>query len=148
MRHSNWTRKLCNAIPQLSQDRIIAPRNSFLNLAAAARRPRLNALTLPNLHCWLVVHRCCTHALLDLAGHGEEGLFNVVCVLRGCLEKWDAEAVGKFLKPCISPLAFEHGQWSREVPNFGALLLPQCSPQLSCLPYRTYCLLGACSHLL
>ena len=37
------------------------------------------------------------HALLDLAGHGQEGLLDVAGVLGRRLEEGDAEAVGEFL---------------------------------------------------
>lgn len=41
------------------------------------------------------------HALLDLAGHRQEGLLDVASVLGRCLEEGDAEAVGEFLF-CVS----------------------------------------------
>jgi hypothetical protein len=38
-----------------------------------------------------------THALLDLSGHGQEGLLDIAGVLGRGLEEWDAQAVGEFL---------------------------------------------------
>lgn len=43
-----------------------------------------------------------THALLDLAGHGQEGLLDVAGVLGRRLEEGDAEAVGEFLRRSVS----------------------------------------------
>lgn len=44
-----------------------------------------------------VARRCGAHPLLDLPGHGQEGLFDIAGVLGGGLEEWDSEAVGEFL---------------------------------------------------
>ena len=52
-----------------------------------------------DLHVRLGVVRCCAaHALLDLAGHGEESLLDVAGVLGRGLEEGDAQAVGEFLR--------------------------------------------------
>lgn len=60
-------------------------------LAAAAVVVVTNALALADLHAGLGVVRCGgTHALFDLAGHGEEGLLNVAGVLGRGLEERDA----------------------------------------------------------
>ena len=67
------------------------------NLAAAASSARLDTLSLSDLHSWLVVDCSRAHALLDLAGHGQECLFDVGCVLRGSLKEWDAQTVGELL---------------------------------------------------
>ena len=45
-----------------------------------------------------VVGRGGAHALLDLASHGQEGLFDVAGVLSRRLEEGDAQAVGEFLQ--------------------------------------------------
>lgn len=68
-----------------------------MGLTAAASRPRLNTLTLANLHSGLVVDGGCSHTFLDLSGHCQECLLNVRCVLSGGLEEGDSEAIGKFL---------------------------------------------------
>ena len=74
-------------------------------LAAATSTARLHTLTLADLYGWLVVDGRVTHALLDLAGHGQEGLLDVACVLGGGLEKWDAEAVCELLRDISSVFA-------------------------------------------
>lgn len=38
-----------------------------------------------------------THALLDLTGHGQEGLFDIGSILSRRLKERDAKAVGEFL---------------------------------------------------
>lgn len=43
------------------------------------------------------------HALLDLAGHGQEGLLNVASVLGRGLKEGDAEGVGEFLDQSVTP---------------------------------------------
>lgn len=56
------------------------------DLAAALVGGGADALALADLHAGLgVVGRRGAHALLDLAGHGEEGLLNVAGVLCGRL---------------------------------------------------------------
>ncbi len=67
------------------------------SLAAAAGRSGLNTLALSDLNCGLVVDGGGSHAFLDLAGHGQKGLFDVGGVLGRGLEEWDPQAVGKFL---------------------------------------------------
>lgn len=44
-----------------------------------------------------VVRGRATHALLDLAGHGQESLLDVAGVLCRGFKEGDAQAVGKFL---------------------------------------------------
>ena len=52
-----------------------------------------------DLDVWFrVVGRRGTHPLLDLAGHGQEGLLDVACILRRGLKERDSQAVGEFLK--------------------------------------------------
>jgi hypothetical protein len=68
-----------------------------LPLAAAATGSVLHALALPDRDCGLGVGGCGTHALLDLAGHGEESLLDVGGALCGGLEEGDAEAVCELL---------------------------------------------------
>jgi hypothetical protein len=67
-------------------------------LAAAAGAAGLHALALADLHGGLVVDGGVAHALLDLAGHGQEGLLDVAGVLGGGLEEGDAEAVCELLR--------------------------------------------------
>ena len=67
------------------------------HLTAPARRPRLDALALADLHSRLVVDRRGAHPFLYLPGHGQEGLLDVGRVLGGGLEERYAEAVGKLL---------------------------------------------------
>lgn len=67
-----------------------ASRRAGSLLTAAARAAGLHALALPNLHCGLVVDGGVTHALFDLARHGQEGLFDVAGVLGRRLEEGDA----------------------------------------------------------
>lgn len=55
----------------------------------------IGALT--DLHSRLVVDGRVAHALFDLAGHGEESLFNVVGILGGGLKEGDPQAVGELL---------------------------------------------------
>jgi hypothetical protein len=66
-------------------------------LTASARRPALDALSLPDGDCRLVVDGVRAHALLDLSGHGQESLFDVRGALCGGLEEGDSEAVGELL---------------------------------------------------
>lgn len=72
------------------------------SLTAAAGTAALDGATLTNLDGRLVVDGSVAHALLDLAGHGQEGLLNVGCVLGRSLEEGNAEAVGEFLFSSIS----------------------------------------------
>jgi hypothetical protein len=69
-------------------------------LAAAAAGAALDALALPDGDCGLGVGGCGAHALLDLAGHGQESLLDVGGALRGSLEEGDAEAVCELLLAC------------------------------------------------
>jgi len=57
----------------------------------------LHALALADLHRRLVVDGRVAHPLLDLAGHGQEGLLDVTGVLGGGLKEGDAEAVCELL---------------------------------------------------
>lgn len=66
-------------------------------LTATTRAARLHTLTLTDLYSRLIVHGRVTHALLDLAGHRQEGLLDVASVLCRSFEERDAEAVCKFL---------------------------------------------------
>lgn len=70
-------------------------------LAAATARAALDALALPDGDCGLGVGGCGSHALLDLAGHGQESLLDVGGALRRCLEEWNAKTVCEFLL-CVS----------------------------------------------
>jgi hypothetical protein len=67
------------------------------SLTAATGAAALDGATLTDLDGGLVVDGGVAHAFLDLAGHGQEGLLDVGCVLGRCLEEGDAEAVGEFL---------------------------------------------------
>ena len=67
------------------------------NLTATTRAAGLHTLTLSDLYSRLVVHGRVTHALLDLAGHRQEGLLDVASVLCRSFEERDAEAVCEFL---------------------------------------------------
>lgn len=69
-------------------------------LAAAGVGRRANALSLADLHGGFRVGGGSAHALLDLAGHGQESLFDVAGVLCGGLEERNAEAVSEFLLYC------------------------------------------------
>jgi hypothetical protein len=71
------------------------------DLTAAAGAAGLHALALADLHGGLVVDGGVAHALLDLAGHGEEGLLDVAGVLGGGLEEGDAEAVCELLRKVL-----------------------------------------------
>jgi len=66
-------------------------------LTAATGAAALDGATLTNLDSRLVVDGGIAHTFLDLAGHGQEGLLDVGCVLGRCLEEGNAEAVGEFL---------------------------------------------------
>jgi hypothetical protein len=67
------------------------------HLTAATGAAGLHALALADLHGGLVVDGGVAHALLDLAGHGEESLLDVAGVLGGGLEEGDSEAVCELL---------------------------------------------------
>jgi len=67
------------------------------SLTAATGAAGLHALALADLHGGLVVDGGVTHALLDLAGHGEESLLDVAGVLGGGLEEGNSEAVCELL---------------------------------------------------
>lgn len=68
------------------------------SLAASAVGGGSNTLAGADLDIGLRVARCRgAHPLLDLPGHGQEGLFDIAGVLGGGLEEWDSEAVGEFL---------------------------------------------------
>jgi hypothetical protein len=67
------------------------------SLTAATGAAALDSATLTNLDGRLVVDGGVAHAFLDLAGHGQEGLLDVGCVLGRCLEEGNAEAVREFL---------------------------------------------------
>jgi hypothetical protein len=73
---------------------MVQPHNS---LAAATARSALHALTLSDWNCWLSVGGCGSHALLDLAGHGQESLLYIGGTLCRGLEERNAEAVCEFL---------------------------------------------------
>lgn len=51
------------------------------SLTAATSRSLVYPLSLSNLYCRLVVRSCGTHSLLDLTGHGQEGLFDIAGIL-------------------------------------------------------------------
>ena len=72
------------------------------HLTASACGAGLNALAAADLHGWLVVGGGRAHALLDLAGHGEESLLDVRGVLSGGLEEWNAEVIGQVLRYKVS----------------------------------------------
>lgn len=68
-------------------------------LAAAGVAGGRDAVTGPDLDVGFRVVGCCgSHPLLDLAGHGQEGLLDVAGVLGGGFQEWDSQAVGEFLK--------------------------------------------------
>lgn len=74
-----------------------------MHLAAAVVGGRSNALALADLHAGLGVVGCCgAHALLDLAGHGQESLLDVAGVLGGSLKERNSQAVGEFLQVHVS----------------------------------------------
>ena len=50
-------------------------------LTAATSGSLIHTLSLSDLNCWLVVCGCGSHSLLNLAGHGQEGLLDVAGVL-------------------------------------------------------------------
>jgi hypothetical protein len=54
-------------------------------------------LALADLNCGLVVDGGGAHSLLDLSGHGQEGLFDVRGILGGCFQEGDTNAVCEFL---------------------------------------------------
>lgn len=66
-------------------------------LTASTSRSLIYPLSLSDLYRWLIIRSCGTHSLLDLAGHGQEGLFDVAGVLGRGLEEWDTQAVGELL---------------------------------------------------
>ena len=74
-------------------------------LAAAVVGGRADTLALTDLYVGLGVVGCGgAHALLDLAGHGQESLLDVAGVLCRSLEEWNAQAVGKFLRTVLVDL--------------------------------------------
>ncbi len=70
----------------------------MIRLTTATTGSRLDTLSLTNLHSRLVVYGRGAHALLDLSGHRQEGLFDIRRILGRCFQKWDSEAISKFLK--------------------------------------------------
>jgi len=70
----------------------------FIPLAAATARAALHALSLSDGDGGLGVCGRGTHALLDLAGHGQEGLLDIGGALGRRLKEWDAETVCEFLQ--------------------------------------------------
>lgn len=67
-------------------------------LTAAVVGRRADTLALADLYAGLGVVGCGgTHALLDLAGHGQESLLDVAGVLCRGLEEGNTQAVGEFL---------------------------------------------------
>ena len=68
-------------------------------LAAATGRSRLHSLALSDINSGLVVDGGGSHAFLDLAGHGQKGLFDIGGVLCGGLKERDSKAIGEFLLP-------------------------------------------------
>ena len=76
------------------------------SLAAAATRGVGDAVARADLNTRLGVGSGLrAHALLDLAGHGEESLLDITRVLGRCLEEGDAQAVGEFLCSIKSALS-------------------------------------------
>lgn len=72
-------------------------------------------MALANLHTGLgVVGGCGTHALLDLAGHGQERLLDVASVLGRSLEERNAQAVGELLHAEVSDQFQENRYLDRE----------------------------------
>lgn len=72
---------------------------SLSSLAAAIVVVLANTLALADLDTRLSVVGCCSaHALLDLAGHGQESLLDVAGILCGGLEERNAEAVSELLR--------------------------------------------------
>jgi hypothetical protein len=82
---------------------VLVPGKRRTDLTAAAGAAGLHTLALADLHGRLVVHGGVAHALLDLAGHGEESLLDVAGVLGGSLEEGDAKAVRKLLWDVLVP---------------------------------------------
>jgi hypothetical protein len=108
------------------------------SLTAATGAAALDGATLTDLDGRLVVDGGVAHAFLDLAGHGQEGLLDVGCVLGRCLEEGNAEAVGEFLMGSIST-RWMVGRTSRECAP-----LRRCTRRPSCQSYRSCCRREAC----
>ena len=71
--------------------------HASVSLTTPAGRTRLHSLTLSDLDGGFIVDGCGPHPLFDLSSHGQEGLFDIRGVLRGCLQERNAKAVGEFL---------------------------------------------------
>jgi hypothetical protein len=108
------------------------------SLTAATGAAALDGATLTDLDGRLVVDGGVSHALLDLAGHGQEGLLNVGCILGRCLEEGNAEAVSEFLVESVSTRRMVGGAGRRCVP------LRRCTQRPSCQSYRSCCQREAC----
>lgn len=108
------------------------------NLTAATGAAALDGATLADLDSGLVVDSGVSHTLLDLAGHGQEGLLDVGCVLGRCLEEGNAEAVSEFLIEKISTRRLAGGAGGGCVP------LRRCTQRPSCRSYRSCCRREAC----
>lgn len=67
-----------------------------------------------DLHGWLVVGGGRAHALLDLAGHGEEGLLDVAGVLSGGFEEWDTEVIGQVLGRMLAVVNYDSISQARD----------------------------------
>lgn len=86
---------------------LVYRKNRREDLTAATRGSGLDSLSARDLNGWLVVGGGRAHALLDLAGHGQESLLDVGGVLGGGLEEWDAEVVGEVLHPMLVPAIYD-----------------------------------------
>lgn len=71
--------------------------NHLLHLTASTRSSCLYALTLTDLNRGFVVDRRSAHSLLDLSGHGQEGLLDIRRILGGRLQEGNPQAIGKLL---------------------------------------------------
>lgn len=101
------------------------------SLTAATGAAALDCATLTDLDGRLVVDGGVSHALLDLAGHGQEGLLDVGCVFGRCLEEGNAEAVSEFLMERISIERLGGRGRGRCAP------LRRCTRRPSCRSYRS-----------
>jgi hypothetical protein len=57
---------------------------------------------LRNVDLLFVLGGRAAHSLLDLAGHGQEGLLNIGSVLGRGLKEWDTKRVGELLRQPMS----------------------------------------------
>lgn len=92
---------------------LVYRKNRQEDLTAATRGAGLDSLSARDLDGWLVIGGGRAHALLDLAGHGQESLLDVGGVLGGGLKEWDTEVISEVLNPMLVAVIYDSFYCSR-----------------------------------